>query len=152
MEELDGSGGDIDALTGSIQPYLYTNIDQDIFDEACKVAASELADSEVDESIRTYLAILFYLFTLSGAFIDAVDKGNEKPGNRITFAMLFPWLIPAVLLSADTHRFCSSGSCQRIIERFQWFLNHLHRGCDSSSETICCIRYCDEETRAGLWY
>ncbi|KAF7507869.1 hypothetical protein GJ744_010033 [Endocarpon pusillum] len=147
MEELDGSGGEINVLTGSIQPYLHPNIDQDIFDDACKEAASELADSKVDESIRTYLAILGYLFSLSAAFVDAVDNGSEKPGNRIAFAMLFSWLIPAVLLSAATGRFCSSGSCQRIIERFQWSLNHPHRDCDSGSEMIrkpqpasCCSR------------
>lgn len=145
MEELDNSGRHINALTDSIQPYLRPNTDQDIFDEACKEAAGELADSKVDESLRTYLAILGYLFSLSGAFIDAVDKDSEKPGNRIAFAMLFSWLIPAVLLSAATRRFCSSGSCQRIMERFQWSLvmgrfqcslHHPHRVCDSGSETI----------------
>jgi hypothetical protein len=138
MEELADSGSDVNGPNRAIQPYLHPHVDQDVFDDACRGAAAELADSKVDESLRTYLAILGYLFTVSGAFIDAADKTSEKPGNRIAFAMLFSWLIPAVMLSAATRRFCSSKSCQRIMERFQRSLTHTPRGC--GSETVCKLR------------
>jgi hypothetical protein len=120
MEELDGFDHHVDI----IQPYLRPHDRQDWFDDACKEAAAELADNTVDESVRTYLAILGYLFTVSCVFIDAADPGSEKPGTRLAFCMLFSWLIPAVMLSAVTRRFCSSGSSGRIMERFQQALDH----------------------------
>jgi hypothetical protein len=126
MEELNGSDHHVDV----IQPYLQPHDRQDWFDDACKAAAAELADNQVDESVRTYLAILGYLFSVSWAFIDAADPRSEKPGNRIAFAMLFSWLIPAVMLSAVSRRFCSSGSSERIMERFQQALNHPVFACD----------------------
>lgn len=99
--------------------YAGSHMSEEAFAEAYQEAASELSDYRVNEAARTYLAILGYLVSISSAFIDAADASStaSRPGNRIAFAVMFSWLIPAVLSSASIGGFPSKRSCHRILTR-----------------------------------
>ncbi|KAF2187587.1 hypothetical protein K469DRAFT_748848 [Zopfia rhizophila CBS 207.26] len=82
--------------------------------EVIVTAAQSLRSATVDESIRTSLAMLTYLASVISAFYEAAtdtSAGQTRPGNRVAFAMLFSWLIPAMLLSTVAKRFCETDSC-----------------------------------------
>lgn len=91
------------------------------FAQKLQKTAHQLCDACVYESSRTYLAILTYLVGLVMAFKDALGTGTnvKPPGNRIAYAMMFSWLIPAVLLSAAMGRFVSRRSSEQILRRFR---------------------------------
>lgn len=89
-------------------------------------AAADIRNNTVKEAARTYQAIVIYLCTVGSAFINSATNSTQcgtKPGNRIAFAMLFSWLLPAILLSTSAARFTTSDACQRAILRFTRHLN-----------------------------
>jgi hypothetical protein len=82
-------------------------------------AARALCDSRVHEATRTIISIVTYLVALGTAFLAAVDtsSGVTPPGNRIAYAIMFSWLIPAVIFSAITGRFVSRRACaDRLVQ------------------------------------
>lgn len=117
IEELHGASGHLEE---QFQTFLSSaQAGYGTFDLACSDAASELADSRANEIPRALLAILGYVFTVIGAFVEAVGgQSSSQPGGRIGFAMLFAWLIVAVLLSAIVGGFTSRRTCRRILDRF----------------------------------
>lgn len=118
IEEIDGFDPNIGLR---LDEFLrHPPVDQALFDLACTEAADELADCRVDETPRSLLAILGYAFAIVTAFVDAATgQSTTQPGGRIAFAMLYAWLIPAVLLSAVVGGFPSRRSCLRILLRFR---------------------------------
>jgi hypothetical protein len=84
-------------------------------------AAADIRNTTVKEAQRTFLAIVVYVGTVAGAFIKSATNASlcgTKPGNRIAFAMLFSWLLPAILLSTFAARFTTPDACVRAIRRF----------------------------------
>ena len=81
--------------------------------------ADELSDSTQNQMSRTWLAILGFVHTVVGAFIDAVGgTSSSQPGGRIGIAMFFSWLLTVALLSNITPTFTSRRTCLRALERF----------------------------------
>ncbi|KAH6667854.1 hypothetical protein B0J14DRAFT_489225 [Halenospora varia] len=81
--------------------------------------AIELADSRSDEFLRTWLAIILYIWQVVASFVPEIGGGNTSPpGGRIGTAMFISWLVPAVLLSNALGSFTSRRSCYNIIHRF----------------------------------
>ena len=92
---------------------------------AVEEAAADIRNTTVRETTRTNLAIIGYLCTLGSAFFNSATESIQcgtKPGNRIAFAMIFSWLLPAILLSTLAARFTTADACQRAIRRF---IRHL---------------------------
>jgi hypothetical protein len=84
-------------------------------------AAADVRNTTVKEAARTYLAMIIYLSTVASAFIHASSSASQcasRPGNRIAFAMLYSWLVPAILLSTFGSRFTTNDACVRAIKRF----------------------------------
>ncbi|KAF2475403.1 uncharacterized protein BDR25DRAFT_155634, partial [Lindgomyces ingoldianus] len=97
------------------------------FPFAVNEAAADIRNTTVKESARTYLAILIYLSTVATAFIKASSSTTQfasRPGNRVALAMLYCWLLPAILLSTSAARFTTSDACIRAIKRFTRHLRH----------------------------
>src|SRR5438552_71215 len=69
---------------------------------------------------------LWYIVSLAMAFVNAAEsarKGEKPPGNRTGFAMIFSWLVPVILLSADTGRFVSRSVCLHLHRKLEHRLN-----------------------------
>lgn len=122
-EEVEDTSTDksTERFVQNIELLLSMNKSSDSFARKLKKTAHQLCDACVYESSRTYLAISAYLVGLVMAFKDALDTGTnvKPPGNRIAYAMMFSWLIPAVLLSAAIGRFVSRRSSEQILRRFR---------------------------------
>ncbi|ORX97497.1 hypothetical protein BCR34DRAFT_593462 [Clohesyomyces aquaticus] len=91
------------------------------FPFAIAEAAADIRNTTVKESMRTYLAIITYLATVTTAFVKASSSKQQcdsRPGNRVALAMLYCWLLPAILLSTFSARFTTSDACIRAIRRF----------------------------------
>ena len=89
--------------------------------EALRVAGEDLRTTRVTTVLPTVVAIFFFVVNIINELVDSAlssDDTSKKPGNRIAFAMLFSWMLPAVLLSTACHRYCEANSCWRAIERF----------------------------------
>jgi hypothetical protein len=85
----------------------------------CREIANEISDSSTNELPRTWLAILSYVWTVLGAFVDAIGgTSSSQPGGRIGTAMFLSWLVPALLLSNTVGSFTSRRTIVRILERF----------------------------------
>ena len=69
---------------------------------------------------------LWYIVSPAMAFVNAAEsarKGEKPPGNRTGFAMIFSWLVPVILLSADTGRFVSRSVCLHLHRKLEHRLN-----------------------------
>jgi hypothetical protein len=92
--------------------------------------AYELYDVRLYALFPTVIAILVYLVNLGMAFVMAVQatrKGEKPPGNRVGFAMIFSWLVPVLLLSAETGRYVSRRVCSRILRQCPLVIPYLNR-------------------------
>jgi hypothetical protein len=95
----------------------------------CREIANELSDSNSLQLPRTWLAILSYVVTVLGAFVEAVGgKPSSQPGGRIGTAMFLSWLLPVVLLSNTVGAFTSRRTCLRVMERFAKATKPVWRG------------------------
>jgi len=95
----------------------YKNKDMDALMELFKGAAHQLCNAKVRESGRPYMGIFTYLISLAAGFIAAVDKGSgvNPPGNRISNALIFSWLVTSVLLSSATGRVNTRRANEQIL-------------------------------------
>ncbi|CUS11618.1 unnamed protein product, partial [Tuber aestivum] len=79
------------------------------FIAACREAAHRLADSRVNDSLRTWLAVGGYIIGVISAFLKTLDSGaSNRTAHSIAFAILYSWLIPAVVISASVGGFAST--------------------------------------------
>ncbi|KAI9764052.1 MAG: hypothetical protein M1839_006048 [Geoglossum umbratile] len=114
--------------------------------------ACELAESRTDEVLRTWFAVILYLFQLAAGFVAAIGGGNSSPpGGRIGTAMLLTWLIPVVLLSNHVGGFTSRRTCLQILEPFAKDMDlrgllDLVRGCRADEN------YFDSQSWSGSIY
>ncbi|KAI5779837.1 hypothetical protein EDC01DRAFT_731012 [Geopyxis carbonaria] len=88
------------------------------FAPAVLKVAEEIRDSRANDTTRTVIAVVAYLANIATAFLSAFKYQVEKPGNRIAYASLFVWLVPATLLSAKAGKANSIGCFPRIMRRF----------------------------------
>ncbi|KAK0652612.1 hypothetical protein B0T16DRAFT_443797 [Cercophora newfieldiana] len=90
---------------------------------ALQVAGEDLRSTKVTLALPAIVTILIFIANIINELIDSATPSartasKKPPGNRITFTMLFSWMLPTVLLSAACHRYCEANSSWRAIERF----------------------------------
>jgi hypothetical protein len=90
------------------------------FIAACREAAHRLSDSRVNDSLRTWLAIGGYIVGVIAAFLKTLESGaSNRTAHTIAFALLYSWLIPAVVISASVGGFASTRAGRRVIKEIQ---------------------------------
>lgn len=94
-----------------------------------KRLAHELCDVRVFGLFLAIIAILVFWANLGLAFVMAVEATNP-PGNRVGLAMIFSWLMPLVLLSAETGAYVSRRVCSRILRRYSFVAKYLRQAED----------------------
>ncbi|KAK4446646.1 hypothetical protein QBC34DRAFT_469120 [Podospora aff. communis PSN243] len=94
---------------------------------ALRTAGEDLRTTKVTIALPSVVTILVFIANIVNELVDSASASQQKdgaatdkkpPGNRIAFAVLFSWMLPAVLLSAACHRYCEANSCWRAVERF----------------------------------
>jgi len=86
------------------------------FIAACREASHKLSDSRVNDSLRTWLAVGGYIVSVIAAYMKTLESGmTSRRAHTIAFAILYSWLIPAVVLSATVGGFASTRSGRRVI-------------------------------------
>lgn len=73
----------------------------------CLQAANEMSDCRVSGLVKTLLGLMNYTAALAASFIH-IEKGdyNYRTGHTIAYAMLYSWLIAAVLIMLAYRRIC----------------------------------------------
>jgi len=90
------------------------------FIAACREAAHRLSDSRVNDSLRTWLGVVGYIVSVVGAFMKTLESGaSNRMNHALAFAILYSWLIPAVVLSATVGGFASTRSGRRVIREIK---------------------------------
>ncbi|PUU78940.1 hypothetical protein B9Z19DRAFT_1125855 [Tuber borchii] len=90
------------------------------FIAACREAAHKLSDSRVNDSLRTWLAVGGYIVGVVSAFLKTLESGATNPtAHTIAFALLYSWLIPAVVISASVGGFASTRAGRRVIREIE---------------------------------
>ena len=81
--------------------------------------ADELADSRSNETLRTAVVIVNYLWTVVASLSPKIGgEQSSQPGGRIGTAMFLSWIVSAVLLGNTLSGFTSRRTCLRIVERY----------------------------------
>jgi hypothetical protein len=88
------------------------------FNDLVVDTASELADCRVNQTLRTWSSIVFYLVQVIAAFVPKLGQASSPSGGRIGTAMLLSWLLPIALLSNAVGDFASRRTLLRILLRF----------------------------------
>lgn len=119
MEEIIGTRSDVEPLE-LFNSLIKPNKPQELLVVSLvQKTAFRLADSRSDEIIRTFFAVLLYIWQLVAAFITTLGGGNTSPpGGRIGTAMFITWLVPAILLSNAIGGFHSRTACFQIMADF----------------------------------
>jgi len=90
------------------------------FIAACREAANRLSDSRVNDSLRTWLAVGGYIVAVVSAFTKTLESGaTNRTAHTIAFAILYSWLIPAVVMSASVGGFASTRVGRRVIREIK---------------------------------
>jgi hypothetical protein len=90
-------------------------LDQDRFRTS---VAHELANSRMDDIIRTCLAVSLYFYQVACAFITNLGgSATSPPGGRIGISMFLTYILPAILLSNVVGSFPSIYTCYCIIQQ-----------------------------------
>ncbi|PUU78939.1 hypothetical protein B9Z19DRAFT_925873, partial [Tuber borchii] len=90
------------------------------FIAACREAAHRLSDSRVNDSLRTWLAVGGYIVGVVSAFLKTLESGaSNRTAHTIAFALLYSWLIPAVVISASVGGFASTRAGRRVIREIK---------------------------------
>jgi len=90
------------------------------FIAACREAAHKLSDSRVNDSLRTWLAVGGYVVGVASAFLKTLETGaSNRTAHTIAFAVLYSWLIPAVVMSASVGGFASTRTGRRVIREMK---------------------------------
>ena len=77
--------------------------------------ALHLAESRTNQLVRTFLALVVYLFAIIAEFVDQISgNGDMTPAGRIGAAMALSFLIPITLLSNLLGTFPSRRTCLDI--------------------------------------
>ncbi|KAL8795207.1 MAG: hypothetical protein Q9195_002218 [Heterodermia aff. obscurata] len=81
-------------------------------------AANQLSDVRNSPSTKAVLGVLVYLVTVAGAFVH-VEAGefDDRTGHSLAMAVLYSWLVPAVLLGALLGGFGKRQSAGDILAR-----------------------------------
>ncbi|KAF2106976.1 hypothetical protein BDV96DRAFT_654306 [Lophiotrema nucula] len=84
---------------------------------ALREAAFAYADSRTNDILRTVFAVLLYVLSFIGAYVNAVGGGNNSPpAGRVALAIFLSWIIPVVLLSNTVGGFASRRTCFTILK------------------------------------
>jgi len=90
------------------------------FIAACREAAHKLSDSRVNDSLRTWIAVGGYIISVIGAYLKTLESGlSSRMAHALAFAILYSWLIPAVVLSATVGGFASTRAGRRVIREIK---------------------------------
>ena len=90
------------------------------FIAACREAAHRLSDSRVNDSLRTWLAVGGYIVSVIAAYMKTIESGmTSRRAHTIAFAILYSWLIPAVVISANVGGFASTRAGRRVIREIK---------------------------------
>jgi len=90
------------------------------FIAACREAAHRLSDSRVNDSLRTWLAVGGYIVSIIAAYMKTIESGmTSRRAHTIAFAILYSWLIPAVVISANVDGFASTRAGRRVIREIK---------------------------------
>ena len=90
------------------------------FIAACREAAHKLSDFRVDNSLRTWLAVVGYVVSVVGAFLKTLEsEASNRTAHALAFAILYSWLIPAVVLSVALGGFASTRAGRRVIREIK---------------------------------
>ncbi|PWW71797.1 hypothetical protein C7212DRAFT_32047, partial [Tuber magnatum] len=90
------------------------------FIAACREATHRLADSRVNDSLRTWIAVGSYIVGVISAFLKTLESGaSNRTAHTIAFALLYSWLIPAVVISASVGGFASTRVGRRVVREIQ---------------------------------
>jgi len=90
------------------------------FIAACREAAHKLSDSRMNDSLRTWLAVGGYIVGVASAFLKTLETGaSNRTAHTIAFAILYSWLIPAVVISASVGGFSSTRTGRRVIREMK---------------------------------
>ena len=90
------------------------------FIAACREAAHRLSDSRVNDSLRTWLAVVGYIVSIVSAFLKSLESGaSNRTVHALAFAILYSWLIPAVVISARVGGFASTRAGRRVIREIK---------------------------------
>lgn len=96
----------------------WLNGDRERRGEACLRAANELALCRSRGLWKTFIGILNYVVAISLAFVKvATGDFNNRTGHSISFAMLYSWLIPAIILTSLVGSYHTRSSTRRILVR-----------------------------------
>lgn len=112
--------GSTSSFDAKISLLCVTSKDDEAFRQKLNEIAYEISDERVHAMLPTAISILFYLITLGMSFVmaqEAIKKGEKPPGNRVGWAILFSFLVPIVLLSADIGRGVSKGALPSKLRR-----------------------------------
>jgi len=90
------------------------------FIAACREAAHRLSDSRVNDSLRTWLAVGGYIVSVIAAYMKTVESGMpSRRAHTLAFSILYSWLIPAVVVSANVGGFAKTRAGRRVIREIK---------------------------------
>jgi len=82
------------------------------FIAACREAAHRLSGSRVNNSLRSLLGVVGYML---GVLQTLESRASNRSVDALVFAILYSWLIPAVVISASIGGFASTRVGRRVI-------------------------------------
>ena len=117
------------------------------FDNLVANTASELAECRVNQTMRTWAAIVLYLIHVIAALVPKLGQASSPSGGRIGTAMLLSWLLPIVLLSNAVGDFTSRKTFLRIMLAFMEQIERQSTQCLSrpSQDLLMSLRKIDEK-------
>ncbi|KAK4096191.1 hypothetical protein N658DRAFT_519341 [Parathielavia hyrcaniae] len=119
FEELTGDMATVEDEFNGLMAENGAQLTRDDLDYILKETAEELVDSRSNESLRTMLVIVNYLWAVLAALVPEIGGvQSSQPGGRIGTAMFLSWLVTAVLVSNTLSGFTSRRTCLRIMERY----------------------------------
>jgi len=88
------------------------------FIAACREAAHKLSDSRVNDSLRTWLAVGGYIVSVIASYMKTIESGmssRRAQAHTLGFTILYSWLIPAAVISANVGGFARTRVGRRVI-------------------------------------